>query len=155
MFFRVWFDSDALIFIYVGQGEARLVIFRGKMKATVNGLVPGQFQLIPGSCAGLIALLLDTCEYIYPKTNTAKVTICQTYNHRPTRLMFVTQNGVKADYNNPFNVRIFTILLATYFFDGPQSTAAKYPELFKSSIPDKQHEKEVPEAMLGLVCAEV
>ena len=67
----------------------------------------------------------------------------------------MTQDGIKADYNNPFNVRIFTILLSMYFSDGSQSVEARYPEVFKSSTPDKQHEKEIPEAMLGLVCAVV
>lgn len=63
------------------------------------------------------------------------------------------------DSDKSFDVAILEqVIRATYFSPdgrGRPSLAAKHPDLFRSSAYYSQHEKEVPEAMVGMACAGV
>ncbi|THH00886.1 hypothetical protein EW026_g1715 [Hermanssonia centrifuga] len=61
----------------------------------------------------------------------------------------------KLDKKNPFMNKLITQLLAVHFFNGPRSIASQYSNLFKSTIPERPDEKEIPEAMLGIICVAI
>ncbi|KAF7796674.1 hypothetical protein EIP86_007857 [Pleurotus ostreatoroseus] len=114
----------------INVAEGRLTSIRGAIKKTANALVQNEYKLNTGNTAARVAALLYSCQWIYPGDVLGK-----------------------QDYSNPLNIGIFTQLLAAHFFDGPSSIAARCPDLFKSSLRDKPHEREIPEAMIALVCA--
>ena len=59
------------------------------------------------------------------------------------------------DLKRPFDTEIIAAIIAKFYFDGPKSVAAQNRERFTSSVREKPHELEIPEAMLGMACAAV
>ncbi|KAJ3533403.1 hypothetical protein NM688_g7285 [Phlebia brevispora] len=113
-------------------GEGRLGTIRGDLKKMANGLVPSEYNLISGDVGPRVASLLTSCQWIYPG-----------------------DADKMPNFKKPFERNIFAQLLATHFFNGADSIGSSVAMDFKSSVRDKPDEREIPEAMLGLVCATV
>ncbi|PSR72541.1 hypothetical protein PHLCEN_2v11589 [Hermanssonia centrifuga] len=118
--------------VMIDVGETRLGIIRGRMKKTAAGLTPVVFHLEEGACERRVARLLLDCQFVYPGDVEKSL-----------------------DFKNPFDITIITAVLAAHFFNGPNSIASQHRQHLKSSIPEKPHEKEIPEAMLAMACAAI
>ncbi|THG93140.1 hypothetical protein EW026_g8017, partial [Hermanssonia centrifuga] len=117
---------------FIEVGEHRLTILRGGIKKTVNQVLAAIYELKQGRCRERVALLCTDLQYIYPGDVETKL-----------------------DKKNPFANKLITQLLAAHFFNGAKSIASQYPDHFESIIEDKPDEKEIPEAMLGIVCVAI
>ncbi|THG93028.1 hypothetical protein EW026_g8087 [Hermanssonia centrifuga] len=117
---------------FVEVGEHRVTLLRGGIKKTVIQVLASIYELKQGECRERVALLLEDLHYIYAGDVESKL-----------------------DKKNPFTNKLITQLLAVHFFNGPRSIASQYSNLFKSTIPESPDEKEIPEAMLGIVCVAI
>ncbi|KAJ3557076.1 hypothetical protein NM688_g1668 [Phlebia brevispora] len=112
--------------------ESHLGSIRGNLKKTANRFVQSEYNLVARKAGLRVASLLTLCQWIYP-----------------------SDAGKIPDFKKPFKHDIFAQLLAAYFFNGSDSISSSVAMKFKSSLRDKPDELEIPEAMLGLVCATV
>ncbi|PSR93706.1 hypothetical protein PHLCEN_2v4601 [Hermanssonia centrifuga] len=117
---------------FVEVGEHRVTLLRGGIKKTVTQVLASIYGLKQGECRERIALLLEDLHYVYAGDIEGKL-----------------------DKKNPFMNKLITQLLAVHFFNGPRSITSQYSNLFKSTIPERPDEKEIPEAMLGIICVAI
>ncbi|PIL36323.1 hypothetical protein GSI_00011 [Ganoderma sinense ZZ0214-1] len=117
-----------------GVAKQHISNFRGTIKKAAEGFVHGFYGvggLPPAECADKVSFMLENLTYVYP---------------------FIYEPGKRSvPWHKPYSHPCVLALLTSSFFQGPKSIAAKYPDLFPSSDPDRLREHEIPPSMLALV----
>ncbi|KAI0819371.1 hypothetical protein BC628DRAFT_1036872 [Trametes gibbosa] len=107
----------------------RISTFRLEVKDISQNATTAHYGLVPGSCASKVEWLLGELIYIYPN------------------LDFERNSG---SWEKPYGHPLVAHILQQAFFNGPDSVGRTFPDMFKSSLADRQQEPEVPMAMVAL-----
>ncbi|KAH9857830.1 hypothetical protein C2E23DRAFT_881394 [Lenzites betulinus] len=106
----------------------RISSFRGKVKEKSDAAVASGYVLVSGKSSDKVNWLLPELIYVYP---------CD----------FESKSISEA---KPYQHSVVVSVIRETFFKGPKSFANRNPDVFRSSLPNRD-EKEIPAAMLALV----
>ncbi|KAI0661141.1 hypothetical protein C8Q70DRAFT_968957 [Cubamyces menziesii] len=107
----------------------RISTFRKELKELAQNSVLAHYSLIPGDCGQKVDWLLSELIYIYPKLDYER-----------------NQGSWEKPYGHP----LINYVIQQGFFDGPDAVGNRYPEIFKSSLRERENECELPMAMVAL-----
>ncbi|KAI0821717.1 hypothetical protein BC628DRAFT_1393213 [Trametes gibbosa] len=112
----------------------RISTFRSELKELSQNATVAYYGLTPGVCAPKVEWLLGELIYIYPN------------------LDFERTNG---SWEKPYGHPLILCMIQQAFFNGDGSHAARFPDMFKSTLIGRPDELELPMAMVALVCTAI